>query len=181
MAERSIGAHGSRTQLPTFRARGKRRRRRNGVRTLSPAPNLEMLDRFCKLGARYVGLAHDGDNGLARSAPQRRGDPAEPDTGVSALGAEAIARMNVLGIMVDVSHGSKQTALDAMRLSAAPVIASHSGIASVNAHPRNLDDETLQALKADGGVVQVVAYDSYLKRQPEQKAERVRALRPPSS
>jgi membrane dipeptidase len=85
--------------------------------------------------------------------------------------------MNRLGIMVDVSHGSKQTALDAMRLSAAPVIASHSGIASVNAHPRNMDDETLLALKADGGVVQVVAFDSYLKPQPEEKTDALRALR----
>jgi membrane dipeptidase len=145
----------------------------------SLGPNLEMLDRFYAHGARYVGLVHDGDNDLARSARPNAslGDAAESSAGVSALGAEAIARMNRLGLMVDVSHGSKQTALDAMRLSAAPVIASHSGIATVNPHPRNLDDETLLALKADGGVVQVVAYDSYLKRQPEQKAESVRALR----
>ena len=57
------------------------------------------------------------------------------------------------------------------------MIASHSGIASVNAHPRNMDDETLLALKADGGVVQVVAYDSYLKPQPEEKTAELRALR----
>jgi membrane dipeptidase len=141
--------------------------------------NLEMLDRFYELGARYVGLVHDGDNDLARSARPRPelGDAAAPDTGVTALGAEAIARMNRLGIMVDVSHGSKQTALDAMRLSAAPVIASHSSVASVNLHPRNMDDETLLALKADGGVVQIVAFDAYLKPQPEEKAAAVRALR----
>jgi membrane dipeptidase len=145
----------------------------------SLGPNLEMLDRFYELGARYVGLVHDGDNDLARSARPNPalGDAAESSAGVSALGAEAIARMNRLGLMVDVSHGSKQTALDAMRLSAAPVIASHSGIAALNAHPRNLDDETLLALKADGGVVQVVAYDSYLKAQPEDKTAAVRALR----
>jgi membrane dipeptidase len=145
----------------------------------SLGPNLEMLDRYFELGARYVGLVHDGDNDLARSARPSAalGDPAASTVGVTALGAEAIARMNRLGLMVDVSHGSKQTALDAMRLSAAPVIASHSGIASVNAHPRNMDDETLLALKADGGVVQVVAYDSYLKQQPEEKAAALRALR----
>jgi membrane dipeptidase len=141
--------------------------------------NLEMLDRYYELGARYVGLVHDGDNELARSARPNAalGDPESSAAGVSALGAEAIARINRLGLMVDVSHGSKQTALDAMRLSAAPVIASHSGIAAVNAHPRNMDDETLLALKADGGVVQVVAYDSYLKRQPEEKTAALRALR----
>lgn len=133
----------------------------------SLGPNLESLDRYFELGARYLGLVHDGDNDLARSARPNvtLGDAAESPAGVSALGAEAIARANRLGIMIDVSHGAKQTALDAMRLSAAPVIASHSGIASVNPHPRNLDDETLLALRADGGVVQVVAFDAYLKNR----------------
>jgi membrane dipeptidase len=145
----------------------------------SLGPDVESLDRFYELGARYVGLVHDGDNALARSARPRPdlGDPAGPDTGVTALGAQAIARMNRLGIMVDVSHGSKQTALDAMRLSAAPVIASHSSVASINAHPRNMDDETLLALAADGGVVQIVAFDAYLKNVPEEKTAAVQALR----
>jgi membrane dipeptidase len=96
---------------------------------------------------------------------------------VTALGAEAITRLNRLGIMIDISHGSKQTALDAMRLSAAPVIASHSGIAGVTAHARNLDDETLRALRDDGGVVQVVAFDAYLRAQPEEELAARRALR----
>jgi membrane dipeptidase len=79
--------------------------------------------------------------------------------------------------MVDVSHGSKQTALDAMQLSAAPIIASHSSVAAVSEHARNLDDETLRALAADGGVVQIVAFDGYLKRQPDERAAAARALR----
>jgi membrane dipeptidase len=145
----------------------------------SLGPNLEMLERYHELGGRYVGLVHNGDNDLARSAQPRAelGDPAEPDTGVTELGAAAIARMNRLGMMVDVSHGSKQTALDAIRLSAAPVIASHSSVAALSAHPRNLDDETLRALAAKNGVVQVVAFDGYLKRQPEERAAAARELR----
>lgn len=145
----------------------------------SLGPNLEMLERYHELGGRYVGLVHNGDNDLARSAQPRAelGDPAEPDTGVTELGAAAIARMNRLGMIVDVSHGSKQTALDAIRLSAAPVIASHSSVAALSAHPRNLDDETLRALAAKGGVVQVVAFDGYLKRQPEERAAAARELR----
>jgi membrane dipeptidase len=144
----------------------------------SLGPNLEMLDRYYELGGRYVGLVHNGDNDLARSAQPRAelGDAAEPDTGVTELGAAAIARMNRLGIMVDVSHGSKQTALDAIRLSSAPVIASHSSVAALNAHPRNLDDETLRALAAKGGVVQIVAFDGYLKRQPAERAAAMREL-----
>jgi membrane dipeptidase len=145
----------------------------------SLGPNLERLDRFYELGARYMGLVHDGDSDLARSARPNAalGDAAESSGGVTALGTAAIARMNRLGIMVDVSHGAKQTALDAMRLSAAPIIASHSGIAAINAHPRNLDDEALLALKANGGVVQVVAFDGYLKAQPAEKAAAQRELR----
>ena len=140
---------------------------------------LDMLDRYDALGARYFGLVHNGDNDLARSAQPNLalGDPAESAAGVSELGAEAIARLNRLGIMVDISHGSKQTALDAMRLSLAPVIASHSGIAGITAHARNLDDETLRALRDDGGVVQIVALSAYLKTQPAEVAEAQRALR----
>jgi membrane dipeptidase len=145
----------------------------------SLGPKLENLDRFYQLGARYVGLVHNGDNDLARSAQPNAalGDVAESSAGVSALGAEAIARLNRLGVMVDVSHGSKQTALDAMRLSAAPIIASHSAIAGITPHARNLDDETLLALKANGGVVQVVAFDSYLKQQPAERTAAQRELR----
>jgi membrane dipeptidase len=140
---------------------------------------LGMLDRYHELGARYFGLVHNGDNDLARSAQPSAalGDPVESTAGVTELGAEAIARLNRLGIMVDISHGSKQTALDAMRLSAAPVIASHSAIAAVSAHARNLDDETLRALRDDGGVVQIVAFDAYLRTLPEEELAARRALR----
>jgi membrane dipeptidase len=148
----------------------------------SLGPDLEMLDRYRELGARYVGLVHNGDNDLARSAQPRTelGDAAASaadDTGVTALGATAIARLNRLGIMVDVSHGSKQTALDAIRLSVAPVIASHSSVAAIAEHARNMDDETLRALAAKNGVVQIVAFDGYLKKQPEERAAATRDLR----
>ena len=141
--------------------------------------NLEKLDEYYERGARYVTLAHNGNNDLAGSAQPRPelGDATEPTMGITALGGEAIDRMNRLGIMVDISHGSKQTALDAIRLSAAPVIASHSSIAGVSAHARNLDDETLRALRDDGGVVQVVAYDSYLRHQSDEELAALRALR----
>ena len=140
--------------------------------------DLELLDRDYELGARYVTLVHNGDNDLARSAQPRPelGD-GTADTGVTALGARAIERMNRLGIMVDVSHGSKQTALDAMRLSRAPVIASHSSVGGVAAHARNMDDETLLALRDDDGVIQIVAYDSYLKHQSDEQVGALRTLR----
>jgi membrane dipeptidase len=141
--------------------------------------DLALLDRYYELGARYVTLVHDGDNDLARSArpDAKLGDEPASDAGVTELGAAAIGRMNRLGIMVDVSHGAKQTALDAMRLSRAPVIASHSGVAGVAKHPRNMDDETLLALRDDGGVIQVVAYDSYLRSQADEEVASTRELR----
>ena len=70
--------------------------------------------------------------------------------------------MNELGIMVDISHASKSAALEAMELSEAPVIASHSSVRALTEHVRNLDDETLLKLRDDGGVVQIVAYSAYI-------------------
>jgi membrane dipeptidase len=85
--------------------------------------------------------------------------------------------MNRVGIMVDVSHVSKQSALDAMRITKAPVIASHSSVSSINRHPRNFDDETLDALKKNGGVIQIVALGDFVKTAPPQKAAEQNAVR----
>ena len=74
-----------------------------------------------------------------------------------------IAEANRLGIMVDISHPSKQANLQAIALSKAPVIASHSGARAVADHSRNLDDEQLLALKKNGGVAQAVALGGYVK------------------
>lgn len=140
--------------------------------------DLDLLDRYFDLGARYVTLVHNGHNDIADSAQPRPGfgDEATEHDGVSEFGAAAIRRMNELGIMVDVSHGSKQTALQAMQLSAAPVIASHSSVRAVADHVRNMDDETLLALRDNGGVVQIVAYDSYVHVRPPEYAEAMSAL-----
>ncbi|HLF11077.1 MAG TPA: dipeptidase, partial [Gammaproteobacteria bacterium] len=140
--------------------------------------DVRLLDDYYALGARYLTLVHDGDNDVAHSARPKPelGDAADESAGVTELGAQVIARLNRLGMMVDVSHASKQSALDAMRLSEAPVIASHSGVSGVTEHRRNMDDETLLALKQSGGVIQVVAYNDYLKVQPEAQRAAVRAL-----
>jgi membrane dipeptidase len=141
--------------------------------------DLSLLDRYHALGARYFGLVHNGDNDLAHSAQPRAelGDQPAESAGVTQLGARVIGRLNELGIMVDVSHASKRSALDAMRLSQAPVIASHSSVRALTDHPRNMDDETLRALRDDGGVIQVVAFESYLKTQPPERQAAIRALR----
>jgi len=112
-------------------------------------------------------LVHNGHNDLGDSAQPRNelGDagPAEHD-GLSLLGEQVVAELNRLGILVDISHVSKQTMLEATKLSKAPVIASHSSVNGVFVHPRNMDDEQLAALKENGGVIQLVAFNTYLKQ-----------------
>ncbi len=92
--------------------------------------DLALLATYHELGARYITLAHNGHNDIADSAQHRAqlGDEEVEHNGISEFGAQVIAEMNRLGIMVDVSHISKEAALDAMRLSRAPVIASHSSV-----------------------------------------------------
>ncbi len=141
--------------------------------------DLTLIDRYYALGARYLGLVHNGHNDLADSATPRPGfgDAATEHDGVSELGAAAIRRMNALGIMVDISHASKQTALDAMAISQAPIIASHSSVRALGDHVRNLDDETLLRLRDNGGVVQIVAFDIYINVRPPAFFEARSALR----
>lgn len=133
--------------------------------------DLSLLQRYWELGARYVTLAHGGHNDIADSATPDRGEGPSEHGGLSAFGEQVVAEMNRLGIMVDVSHISKDAALDAMRVSRAPVIASHSSTRAVADHPRNMDDETLLALRDNGGVMQTVAFANYVKVQPPERAQ----------
>ena len=97
-------------------------------------------------------------------------------TGSAPLGKQVIAEMNRVGIMVDLSHPSKQANMQAIALSKAPVIASHSAARALCNHSRNMDDEQLLALKKNGGVVQTVAFAAYVKTPPPATAERTAAL-----
>lgn len=128
--------------------------------------DLSLLANFRERGARYMTLVHNGHNDIGDSAQPRTefGDkgPAEHD-GLSAFGEQVVAELNRVGILVDVSHVSKQTMLEATRLSKAPVIASHSSVSGVFVHARNMDDEQLAALKENGGVIQLTAFNTYLK------------------
>jgi membrane dipeptidase len=139
--------------------------------------DLSLLARYHELGARYITLAHGGHNDIADSATPRQDEPTSEHDGLSAFGERVVAEMNRLGIMVDVSHISKAAALDAMRVSRAPVIASHSSTRAIADHPRNMDDETLRALQRNGGVMQTVAFASYVKVQPPERQAAIQALR----
>jgi membrane dipeptidase len=124
-------------------------------------------------GARYMTLAHGDHNDIADSAT-----PTDAEHGgLSEFGEQVVAEMNRVGMMVDVSHISKAAMLDAVRVSRAPVIASHSSARAIADHPRNLDDEQLLALQRNGGVMQAVAFASYVKVQPAERVDAVRDLR----
>jgi len=123
------------------------------------------LRQFRELGARYVTLTHNGHNDLADSANPRTdlGNALEEHGGLSALGRAAIAEMNRLGMLVDVSHVSRKSMLQAAEVSRTPVVATHSCARALCDHPRNLDDEQLEVLRATGGVIQITAMPAFLR------------------
>ena len=127
--------------------------------------------KFHALGGRYMSLAHNGHSQLSDSNTGER-DGVWLHNGLSLLGRNVIAEMNRVGIMIDISHPSKVSMLQTLALTGAPVIASHSGVRAICNHSRNLDDEQLRALKANRGVVHLVAFNNYVKCDPTRDAER---------
>jgi membrane dipeptidase len=129
------------------------------------------LQQYFDLGVRYLGMMHMGHNGLGDSADPNRA-AREPETihdGLTDEGRVVIAQANRLGIMVDVSHAHRDTAIEMARVSIAPVIASHSAVRGLTDITRNMDDDQLMAVKESGGVVQVVAFTSHLKITSRQR------------
>jgi membrane dipeptidase len=136
--------------------------------------DLRVVKEFYDRGARYLSLTHNGHNQLADSHTGER--DGWKWHGVSPLGGEVIATMNRLGIMVDVSHTSKDTMMQIATLSNAPIIASHSAVRALCDVSRNMDDEQLLALQKAGGVIQVVAYNGFIKTTKAESPERLSAL-----
>lgn len=138
--------------------------------------DLSAIDDFHRRGVRVFGFVHAGNNDFADSSRPSGGQGAEHG-GLSPLGREAVGRLNRLGVVIDVSQLTKAGTLQVVQLSRAPVIASHSGAAGVVDSPRNLTDEELDAIAARGGVVQIVAFKSYIRRPPADYADKVRIVR----
>lgn len=126
--------------------------------------DISLIEEFSLRGARYMGLVHNGHNDIGDSAQaqERLNDVSEEHGGLSDYGYQVVEELNRVGILVDISHVSKQTMLDAVNHSQVPIIASHSSVDGVFVHPRNLDDEQLLAIRDNGGVVQIVAFDGYI-------------------
>ena len=133
-----------------------------GVENAYPiGTDIKRVKEFADRGARYMSLAHNGHSQLSDSNTGEN-DSVWLHNGLSPLGREVIAEMNKWGIMVDLSHPSKASNIQAIQLSKAPVIASHSSARALNNVPRNLDDEVLMMIKEKKGVVQTVAFRTYV-------------------
>lgn len=142
-----------------------------GVENGYPVGNdLSNVKHFYDRGARYITLCHTKNNDICTSST----DTANTK-GLSDFGVQVVQEMNRIGMMIDVSHVSDQSFYDIMRLSKAPVIASHSCSRALCDNPRNLTDEMLRALAANNGVVQMCILSDYVKKplpNPERDSAR---------
>ena len=123
---------------------------------------LQNLQHFAQRGVVYMTLCHNGDNDICDSAKG-----CNTHGGVSRFGEQVIREMNRLGIMVDLSHAAEKSFYDALEISSAPIVCSHSSCRALCDHPRNLTDEQMRALAAKGGVAQTTIYHGFLKKDGE--------------
>ena len=148
-----------------------------GVENAYPiGEDMSNFEKYFNLGARYISLAHNGHSQFSDSNTGEL-DNVWLHNGLSKMGEDAVKEMNRLGIMIDVSHPSKEAFNQMIALSKTPLIASHSSARALCDHSRNLDDEQLQLLKENGGVVQTVAFKSYLNTEKyESRNEKVKEI-----
>lgn len=121
--------------------------------------DVDNVDRFRKRGVAYMTLCHNGDNDICDS---HKGN--NEHNGLSDFGRKVVARMNKVGMMVDLSHASQKSFWDALECSTKPIICSHSSSRALCDHTRNLTDEQMRALSESGGVAQVCLYSGFLKK-----------------
>ena len=125
--------------------------------------DLAQVERFRRRGVVYMTLCHNGDNDICDSARRSSGE----HQGVSPFGADVIAEMNRVGMMVDLSHASEKSFYDAVDISGQPIVCSHASSRALCDHPRNLTDEQLRTLARTGGVAQVTLYHGFLRLEGE--------------
>lgn len=125
--------------------------------------DISNVELYFKKGVRYITLVHSTNNDLADSATDSKGPE---HGGISDFGSKVLSEMNRLGIMVDISHGNDSVFYDAIKLSKAPIIATHSNARAVTNHKRNMTDEMLKLMADNGGVVQLTMLSSYLREAP---------------
>ena len=140
--------------------------------------DLSQIDEWYRRGVRIFGYTHAGHNQWADSSrpSQALGDAAQEYGGLSDLGKQGIARLNELGMLIDVSQLTTSSLKQVLSLTKAPVAATHSGVKGLVDNPRNLTDEELELIMENGGVVQVVAFGNYVRPVPQDIADQVAAL-----
>jgi membrane dipeptidase len=121
-----------------------------------PEDELEWLEVFWRLGVRVMHLTYNRMNLIGSGCTEKK------DKGLSDFGAQVVAEMNKIGIVVDVPHCSRQTVLDACEIALKPVLASHTMCRRLHDHPRGKTDEEIKAIAKTGGVVGMLSYSSFL-------------------
>lgn len=126
--------------------------------------DLQLIDAFAQMGVCYITLCHNGHNDVCDSASQAT----HPEhDGIGRFGQEAVKRMNRAGIIIDLSHASEKSFYDAIEMSEAPIICSHSSAWELCQHRRNLKDEQIKALAAKGGMMGICLYGGFLAKERE--------------
>lgn len=144
-----------------------RRNKRNGLRSLLTGienglaieDDINNVQHFANRGITYITLCHNGDNQICDSAR----NSLNTHGGVSPFGAQVIAEMNRLGLMVDLSHAGEKSFYDALQISRTPIVCSHSNSRALCDVPRNITDDQMRALAAAGGVCQITLYNGFLR------------------
>jgi membrane dipeptidase len=138
--------------------------------------DLSQIDALYRDGVRVFAFNHAGHNSWSDSS--RPGDePTAEHGGLSAIGRQAVARLNDLGVLIDVSQLSTDALLQTLQLTRVPVAATHSNARALVDNTRNLSDAELDAIKANGGVVQLTPFNSYLVNPDAAARERISAVR----
>jgi len=141
--------------------------------------DIDQLDRWAARGVRMFGFSYVGNNSWADSSRPLPffNDTADALDGLSPVGKRAVQRLNDLGVIIDVSQMSSKALAQAVSLSRAPVVASHSAPRAMVDIARNLSDKEMQLIKDSGGVIQLVAFSTYLKPLSAKTQDKLNALR----
>ena len=123
--------------------------------------DIRLLRDYYRLGVRYMTLSWSNTNEWADSSGDID-DPNKHHNGLTDFGKQVVLEMNRMGMMVDISHVADKTFFDAIAISRAPVIASHSSARALTNHPRNMTDDMLRAVAKNGGVVQTNFYSAFI-------------------
>ena len=141
--------------------------------------SLRLLRDYYALGVRYMTLTHFNTNDWADSQGDFEDQKVKHHNGLTPFGKDVVQEMNRLGMMVDISHTADKTFYDALEVSTAPIIASHSSCRTVSNHTRNLTDDMIRALAAKGGTMQINFDCAYLsQRYLDDSKPILAALRP---